>query len=107
MLPDLVKAQQGEDLKIYRADHTSTKHVHTTLYTFGYYEWLEIRDVIVKEKSGYKKYVIEELNLFLTKMSKPLEDQLLELDLLSEMRPASSSQLKKFFMLSGRSISPY
>ena len=49
-------------IKIYRADHTSIEHVHTTLDSFRYYEWLEIRKVIVKEKSEYKKYRIEELN---------------------------------------------
>ena len=57
-------------IKIYRADKTSTEHVHTTLDTFGYYEWLEISEVIVNEKSSYKKYVIEELTRLLNKMGK-------------------------------------
>ena len=57
-------------IKITRLDSTITKHVHTTLDTFGYYEWLEIREVIVKEKSAYKKYVTEELNRLLNKMLK-------------------------------------
>ena len=58
---------------IYRADLTSTKHVHTTLDTFRYYEWLEIREVIVKEKSAYKKYVFEELTRLRNKMSKVIK----------------------------------
>ena len=84
-------------IKITRSDSTITEHAHTTLDTFGYYEWLEIREVIVKEKSAYKKYVTEELNRFLNKMSKLIivphcsqtlqEDQLLNLDLFLEIRP--------------------
>jgi len=38
-------------IKIDRSNSSSAEHVHTT---FGYYEWLEIREVIVKEKSAYK-----------------------------------------------------
>ena len=57
-------------IKITRPDSTITEQIHTTLDTFEYYEWLEIREVIVKEKSSYKKYVTEELNRQLNKMSK-------------------------------------
>ena len=37
-------------IEIYKEDYTSTKHVHTALDSFGYYECLEIREVIIKEK---------------------------------------------------------
>ena len=60
-------------IKIYKADLTSTEHSHTSLDTFGYYEWLEIREVIVKEKSAYKNHVIEEMTQLLDKMSKLLK----------------------------------
>ena len=36
---------------IYRKDGTSTTHFHSQIETFGYYEWLEMREVIQKEKS--------------------------------------------------------
>ena len=48
-------------ITIYKKDGTSTTHFHSEIDTFGYYEWLEMRDVIQKEKSTYKKYIEDEL----------------------------------------------
>ena len=57
-------------ITIYRKDGTSTTHFHYHIETFGYYEWLEMREVIKKEKSTYQRYIEDELNRLLYCMSK-------------------------------------
>ena len=61
------------NVKIFREDFSITHHALGSLETFGYYEWLEIRDAIQKEKLEYKKPVEEELNALLNRMSQHIK----------------------------------
>jgi len=60
-------------LKETRADWTFTTHSHTRLDVFGYYEWLEIIEVIRNEKSAYKKLIEQELNSLISRISKVIK----------------------------------
>ena len=56
-----------------RADWTFTTQGHTRLDVFGYYEWLETREAIRKEKSAYKNLIERKLNSLLSRMSKVMK----------------------------------
>ena len=71
-----------KDLKaiitIYRKYGTSTTHFHSQIETFGYYDWLEMGELIQKEKSTYKKYIEDELKRRPSLMSKGVKVPLLQ-----------------------------
>ena len=94
-------------ITIYRKDGTSTIHFHSQIETFGYYEWLEMREVIQKEKSTNKKYIEDDLKCLLSRMSKgvkvpPIQPRSQVELLLYGMRQAPASLLKMSCSQNGR-----
>lgn len=57
------------NLTIFRDDFSVVTDYASKLSDYGFYEWLEIRDVIQKSKSKYKEYVDYHLNKLFERIS--------------------------------------